>query len=176
MSGYGGLKSIPKVLKDLLWREVVCVDITAIPWRENRSTAVSEKHSDRTLRLCRAECSLEQTPYRGEVRETPLFQFDNPGPRRTPTSLLSTRDGDKLHVSVGVNTIKYNYRGTSLIREPRPLGPYSRPVTRTLWWSQGWESLSYEQSIPVHGACHQTPPFVREKLLLSSRGPAEGSR
>ena len=29
------------------------------------------------------------------------------------------------------------YRGTSLMRNSLPLGPYSRPVPRNLWWS--WE-------------------------------------
>ena len=27
------------------------------------------------------------------------------------------------------------YRGTSLIRNTLPVGPYSRPMTRALWWS-----------------------------------------
>jgi len=27
------------------------------------------------------------------------------------------------------------YRSTSLIRKRRPLGPYSRPMPRALWWS-----------------------------------------
>ena len=29
------------------------------------------------------------------------------------------------------------YRGTSLIRNHPPLGPYSRPMPRALWWFQG---------------------------------------
>jgi len=29
------------------------------------------------------------------------------------------------------------YRGTSLIKNSHPLGPYSRPMPRALWWSQG---------------------------------------
>ena len=29
------------------------------------------------------------------------------------------------------------YRGTSLIRNGLPLGPYSRTRPRALWWSQG---------------------------------------
>ena len=28
-----------------------------------------------------------------------------------------------------------SYRGTSLIRKRHPIGPYSRPVPRALWWS-----------------------------------------
>jgi len=27
------------------------------------------------------------------------------------------------------------YRGTSLIRNSAPLGPYSRTIPRVLWWS-----------------------------------------
>ena len=27
------------------------------------------------------------------------------------------------------------YRGTSRIRKRNPLGPYSRPMPRALWWS-----------------------------------------
>ena len=27
------------------------------------------------------------------------------------------------------------YRGTSLIRNTPPLGPYSRIITRVIWWS-----------------------------------------
>ena len=29
------------------------------------------------------------------------------------------------------------YRGTSLIRNSAPLGPYWRALLRVLWWSQG---------------------------------------
>ena len=32
---------------------------------------------------------------------------------------------------------KAAYRGTSLIRNSPPLGPYSRYMPRALWWSQG---------------------------------------
>jgi len=30
-----------------------------------------------------------------------------------------------------------SYMGTSLIRNRLPLGPYSRPLPRALWWSRG---------------------------------------
>ena len=30
-----------------------------------------------------------------------------------------------------------SYRGTSLIRNSAPLGPYSRTMPRALWWSEG---------------------------------------
>ena len=33
------------------------------------------------------------------------------------------------------------YRGTSLIRNSTPLGPYSRPISRALWWSERGELI-----------------------------------
>jgi hypothetical protein len=30
-----------------------------------------------------------------------------------------------------------SYRGTSLIRPPPPVGPYTRTMSRAVWWSQG---------------------------------------
>ena len=45
------------------------------------------------------------------------------------------------HSTLGLRVIKKKkkfsvlYRGTSLIRNSLPLGPYSRPVPRALWWS-----------------------------------------
>ena len=38
----------------------------------------------------------------------------------------------------GVRTLS-EYRGTSLIRNSAPLGPYSGNMPRALWCSQGWE-------------------------------------
>ena len=35
--------------------------------------------------------------------------------------------------------------GTSLIRNCPPLGPYSRPMPRPLWWSWGGGAVSYER-------------------------------
>ena len=42
------------------------------------------------------------------------------------------------------------YRGTSLIRNCNPLGPYRRTMPMALWWSQGGAALSYVRGIPVH--------------------------
>jgi len=36
-----------------------------------------------------------------------------------------------VHHAVGA----YMYRGTSLIRNCPPIGPYSRTMPRALWWS-----------------------------------------
>ena len=33
------------------------------------------------------------------------------------------------------------YRGTSLIRNRPPLGPYSRTMPRALWWSYGGREI-----------------------------------
>ena len=37
-----------------------------------------------------------------------------------------------IHIIVKLVAV---YRGTSLIRKRHPIGPYSRPMPRTLWWS-----------------------------------------
>ena len=44
------------------------------------------------------------------------------------------------------------YRGTSLIRNSVPLGPYSRTVPRALRWSWGGVAVSYERKKPVFQA------------------------
>jgi hypothetical protein len=36
------------------------------------------------------------------------------------------------------------YRGSSLIRNSLPLGPYSRTMPRALWWSYSKGGCSYE--------------------------------
>ena len=41
------------------------------------------------------------------------------------------------------------YRGTSLIRNSAPIGPYGRTMHRALWWVLGGGSLSYERGTPV---------------------------
>ena len=41
------------------------------------------------------------------------------------------------------------YRGTSLIKNSAPLGPYSRNMFRALWWSYGGGALSYERGAHV---------------------------
>ena len=39
--------------------------------------------------------------------------------------------------AAGGHVVQVAYRGTSLIRDSAPLGPYSRTVPRALRWSQG---------------------------------------
>jgi len=41
------------------------------------------------------------------------------------------------------------YRGTSLIRNSAPLGPYSRTMPRTIWRPLGGGAVSYERGTPV---------------------------
>ena len=41
------------------------------------------------------------------------------------------------------------YRGTSLIRTSAPLGPYSRTISRAIWWSWG-KGLLLMSEIPLH--------------------------
>ena len=42
-----------------------------------------------------------------------------------------------------------HYRGTTLIRNPPLLGPYSRTIPRVLWWSLGMAAVSHERGSPV---------------------------
>ena len=39
-----------------------------------------------------------------------------------------------VHLPLGKRTLRQRYRGTSLIRNSAPLGPYSRTKHRALWW------------------------------------------
>jgi len=41
------------------------------------------------------------------------------------------------------------YRGTSLVRNRHPVGPYSRTMPRLLWWPRGGGAVSYERGTPV---------------------------
>ena len=54
---------------------------------------------------------------------------------------LASRSLDAPHRMLnkvfGSNVGRQSYRGTSLIRKRLPLGPYSRPIPRALWWSMG---------------------------------------
>ena len=55
------------------------------------------------------------------------------------------------------------YRGTSLIRTSPPVGPYSSPVPRDLWWSYGgWVFLTD----PIHAIAKDVPP-----VPLHTRNP-----
>jgi hypothetical protein len=42
-----------------------------------------------------------------------------------------------------------DYKGTSLIRKRLPVGPYSSPLPRALWWSYGGGAFSFQRGTPV---------------------------
>ena len=44
---------------------------------------------------------------------------------------------------------RHIYRGASLIRKCHHPGPYTRTMSRDIWWPYGWVRLSYEQGNPV---------------------------
>jgi len=47
------------------------------------------------------------------------------------------------------NTHPAGYRGTSLIRNIAPLGPFSRNMPRAIWWSQGG-GLFLMREVPLY--------------------------
>jgi len=50
------------------------------------------------------------------------------------------------------------YRGASVIRKRPPLGPYSRPMPRALWWSLGvWRFLMSE--VPLYSSTQRNAGF-----------------
>jgi len=53
------------------------------------------------------------------------------------TELASLRQVGSIALWVSVSGVGLVYRGTSLIRNSAPLGPYSRNMPRALWWSWG---------------------------------------
>ena len=65
-----------------------------------------------------------------------------------------------------LQTSTCEYRGTSLIRNAPPSGPYSRTIPRVLWWSQrGGGTASYERGTPV-------VPHPRRTFPVGSPGSA----
>ena len=57
------------------------------------------------------------------------------------------------------------YRGTSLIRNSNPLGPYSSNMPRALWWSQGAGAVSYQRGTPVHPIRPGPPPIAEREIF-----------
>ena len=69
-------------------------------------------------------------------------------------------------------------RDTSLIRNRFTLAPYSRFMSKALWWSWGGWAVSYERGTPV-GAVSVRPtrrvdPAVRAQRLPHDTGGIEG--
>jgi len=57
----------------------------------------------------------------------------------------------------------FSCRGTSLIRQTPPVGPYSRPMpSRALRWSYGGGAVSYERGTPVP-FFHRAYPQVKKR-------------
>ena len=81
------------------------------------------------------------------------------GPYRTRSSHHVGLAEVTLHVHVQQQYFTGRYRGTSIIRNRRPLGPYSRTMPRALWGSevvgpgpcntQGYQPLSSESGTPL---------------------------
>ena len=64
----------------------------------------------------------------------------NEEPRVTEAMTGTQTQSCKVFLELGVECLaepgtKSAYRGTSLIRNSAPLGPYSRNMPRYLWWS-----------------------------------------
>ena len=68
------------------------------------------------------------------------------------------------------------YRGTSLIKNSAPLGPYSRTVPRALRWSWGGGAVSYERGTPVTGPPRNIPSkdTFTSRLFSCSEDPTVG--
>jgi len=52
-----------------------------------------------------------------------------------PTASPETKSVSRMLAMFSAKTPAVAYRGTSLIRNNAPLGPYSRTMPRALWWS-----------------------------------------
>ena len=70
-----------------------------------------------------------------------------------PTSpALSKSHVDTLAFSTEVWSLSLGTEGYLAQKEtPPPIGPYSRPMPRALWWSSGGGAVSYERGTPVEG-------------------------
>jgi hypothetical protein len=63
--------------------------------------------------------------------------------------LRESRDVPQRHDPWEPACVHRGYRGESLIRNSAPLGPYSRNMSRALWWSYGGGAVSYKQGTPI---------------------------
>ena len=61
------------------------------------------------------------------------------------------------------------YKGTSLIRNSAPLGPYRRNMPRALWWSCGGGGVFLTSEVPLH-------PHTSNRLGRATGGTEEGGR
>ena len=63
------------------------------------------------------------------------------------------KDGDRVFLHLDQRPL-LPYRGTSLIRNSAPLGPYSRTMPRALWWSYGGGRFLMSE-VPLYRASAQ---------------------
>ena len=54
----------------------------------------------------------------------------------------------RIYLYISEFVMHRRYMGTSLMKESAPLGPYSRPMLKALWWSWGG-AFSYEPGTHV---------------------------
>ena len=83
------------------------------------------KTTDGRLRATRGACSVQNGS--GAVHTVESRRVIS---RARLGSLFGER-----HVARRDNALNNQYRGTSIIRNEAPLGPYSRNMPRVLWWS-----------------------------------------
>ena len=65
------------------------------------------------------------------------------------------------------------YRGTSLIRNSPLLGPYSRTVSRALWWPPGG-GLFLISEVPLYGVTSGSPQVEDSRVGRSARALVRG--
>ena len=84
----------------------------------------------------------------------------------TPSPCLSGNAPYKTNPS---DAARQFYRGTLLIRNSAPLGPYSRNMPRALWWPYRGRALSYERGTPVAKRVQERPSRLCTPALRFSR-------
>ena len=89
------------------------------------------------LRMNTNECVAGLQRFR--LDEPVHFLIEAPDRHTAASPLLARRAcrGSMLERNLVLWWSDQGYRDTSLIRNSAPLGPYSRTMPRTVWWSQG---------------------------------------
>jgi len=88
--------------------------------------------------------SKNTRPFKSHAHFTRLFK--NP---RSNTLERCSRDGMRSRLEGGWVVGVLGHRGTSLTRNSASLGPYSRTMPRSIWWSEGEGAVSSERGTPV---------------------------
>jgi len=98
---------------------------------------------------------------------TPQPQIPNPKPQtstpnpKPPTPILKPQTPNSKPQT---SEPQPPYRGTSLIRNCRAIGPCSRTMPRALSWSYGGGAVSYERGSPVTLGARAQGTIVKESL------------